>query len=84
MLLITDGYPSEPKNMPRESAEVAATEAKSDGVFIIPIAIQLQFSPEPTPYLQSISSDGTVFDVSDFDLLDDIEEDLFAQVSCQV
>lgn len=84
MLLITDGYPSEPKNMPKESAEVAATEAKSDGVFIIPIAIQLQFSPEPTPYLQSISSDGTVFDVSDFDLLDDIEEDLFAQVSCQV
>jgi Mg-chelatase subunit ChlD len=84
MLLITDGYPSEPKDMPKESAEVAATEAKANGVFIIPIAIQLQFSPEPTPYLQSISSDGTVFDASDFDLLDGIEEDLLAQVSCQV
>lgn len=85
MLLITDGYPSEPEDMPRAYAEAAATAAKSDGVFIVPITIRLQFTPEPTPYLQRISSDGTaLFDVTDFDVLAGLEEDVLAQVSCLV
>ena len=84
MLLITDGYPSVPVDTPQASAEAAATAAKSDGVFIIPITIKLQFTPEPTPYLQRISSDGTALDVSDFGVLDGIEKELIAQVSCQV
>ncbi len=84
MLLITDGYPSEPEDMPQAYAEAAATAAKSDGVFIIPITIKLQFTPEPTPYLQRISSDGTAFDVTEFAVLDGLKDDVLAQVSCQV
>ncbi len=85
MLLITDGYPSMPEGAPRAYAESAALEAKSDGIFIVPITIKLQATVEPTLYLQTISSDGqTIFDVSDFDALDSLEDGLIGAVSCQV
>jgi hypothetical protein len=35
-------------------------------------------------YQEKISSDGTVFDASGFDVLDSLHEKFLAQVSCQV
>lgn len=94
ILLITDGYPSEPqgadgKGSPRAEAERAAEEAKGRGVFIIPVMIVPEYDgsvyvPEPIRYLSGISSDGTVFDATDFSVLDTLRESLLAQVSCQV
>ena len=80
LLLITDGNPSEPANLPEIAASTAATDAKSEGIFIIPVMIK-QWQQ---PYLQGISSDGTVFDASDFNALDTLLERLLEQVSCQV
>jgi len=80
LLLITDGNPSEPENLPEIAATEAATNAKSEGIFIIPVMIK-QWQQ---PYLQGISSDGTVFDASDFNALDTLLERLLEQVSCQV
>lgn len=83
ILLITDGDPSMPLGSPQVDAEQAAAGAKSDGIFIIPVMILPRFLYQET-YLQGISSDGSVFSVSDFDVLDGLHESLLAQVSCQV
>ena len=90
MILITDDDPSEPRNSVEGSAQViaeeAAAQAKGDGVFIIPVMIAPQsstLSPE-LEYLQGISSDGQVFGVSDFDVLDSLQESLLDQISCQI
>ncbi|KAL7537993.1 hypothetical protein ACHAXR_008198 [Thalassiosira sp. AJA248-18] len=86
ILLITDGDPSEPEGTPLWDAQVAATQAKSEGAFIIPLHISQSSSlvPETASYLQSISSDGLVFDVSEFAALGSLEDRLLAQISCQV
>mmetsp|Transcript_27314 Transcript_27314/g.50333 ORF Transcript_27314/g.50333 Transcript_27314/m.50333 type:complete len:355 (+) Transcript_27314:770-1834(+) len=70
ILLITDGDPTEPKGSPRVDAEEAAAEAKAEGVFIIPVMIVPQIAtaglnPETVAYLEEISSDGSVFEVTD-------------------
>jgi len=80
LLLITDGSPSVPEGSPEADAEAAADEAKSEGIFIIPVMIKQEVST----YLQRVSSDGTVFDASDFDDLASLQETLLAQVECQV
>ena len=77
LLLITDGSASEPEGVPGLVAEAAATEAKSKGIFIIPVMIKQWLYV----YLERISSDGTVFDASDFDVLDSLHEKLLARVS---
>ena len=86
MLLITDGDPSEPRGSPQADAEVAAATAKAAyDAFIIPVMIIPQFTtlvPEPLVYLSGISGDGTVFDVSDFDVLDSLQDRLLAKMSC--
>jgi Mg-chelatase subunit ChlD len=79
LLLITDGSPSVPEGSPEAEAEAAAEEAKSEGIFIIPVMIKQEVSA----YLQRISSDGTVFDASDFVDLASLQETLLAQVECQ-
>lgn len=89
ILLITDGDPSEPGDapQPQESAQTAADLAKADDIFIIPIMIIPDFTttvPEPLSYLEGISSDGTVFSAADFQALDNIQESVLKQVSCQV
>lgn len=88
ILLITDDLPSEPRGAPQEDAERAANAAKSDGIFIVPVmVIAPQFTnilQAPLEYLQGISSDGAVFDVSDFGVLNSLRFALLAQVSCQV
>ena len=80
LLLITDGSASEPEGVPGLVAEAAVTEARSKGIFIIPVMIKQWLYV----YLERISSDGTVFDASDFDVLDSLHEKLLAGVSCQV
>jgi hypothetical protein len=80
LLLITDGRASEPGGLPGLVAEAAATEAKSEGIFIITVMIKQWLHA----YLERISSDGVVFDASDFDVLDSLKERLLAQVSCQL
>lgn len=80
LLLITDGSPSEPVFSPEAEAEAAAEEAKSEGIYIIPLMIKQEISL----YLQRLSSDGIVFDASDFDDLPSLRETLLAQVECQV
>jgi hypothetical protein len=64
---------------PEAEAEAAAEEAKSEGIYIIPLMIKQDVSP----YLQGISSDGIVFDATDFDDLSSLRETLLAQVECQ-
>ena len=54
-------------------------EAKSEGIIIIPVMIKQWLYV----YLERISSDGTVFDASNFDVLDSLQEKLLAQISCQ-
>ncbi|KAL7538655.1 hypothetical protein ACHAWF_006162 [Thalassiosira exigua] len=84
ILLITDGMPSDPRDgSPRAAAEEAAAAAKAEGTLITPVMIA-PFSPEPITYLSGISSNGVVFDVSDFTVLDDLRENLLVQISCQV
>jgi len=85
ILLITDGAPSEPAGLPQDAAEEAADAAKADGVFIIPVYIVPKFTAYiPSPYLHGISSDGVVFDVDDFTILDSLRGSLLDTVSCQV
>ncbi len=79
LLLITDGNPSEPASLPEAEAEAAAEVAKSGGVIIVPVMINQAVSS----YLQGISSDGTVLDVSDFDAMVSLQTTLMAQVECQ-
>lgn len=79
LLLITDGSASEPEGVPGLVAEAAAMEAKSEGIIIIPVMIKQWLYV----YLERISSDGTVFDASDFDVLDSLQDKLLAQISCQ-
>lgn len=90
ILLITDGDPSEPgwpnQNAPAIAAEFAATQAKQEGSFIIPVKISHQLSviPPTTEYLEGISSDGSVFDTSDFSMLNNLGGLMVGQVLCQV
>merc|ERR1711957_346119 len=94
VLLITDsGNPSEPRGSgrdPRIDAQKAATEAKADGMFVIPVMIvpqkvmSAELTLETTSYLQNLSSDGSVLEVSDFGMLGSLEDSLLAQVSCEV
>ena len=87
ILLITDGDPSEPGDLPRVAAEEAAAEAKAGGASIIPVMIvpggAAALNPETATYLKEISSDGSIFDVSDFSVLGSLRDSLLAQVSCQ-
>lgn len=85
MLLITDGAPSVPDtNAPLITAN-AATDAKNQGTFIIPILIESptsQYIQEVDFLRNNISSDGNVF-VADFDGLTEIQDTVFDQVTCQ-
>lgn len=85
ILVITDGMPSVPDNQPQKVAETAATNAKGAGTFIIPVLIQdSEFAPETAlAFMENISSDGSVFDVLDFEGLNSIQDSLLTQISCQ-
>lgn len=85
MLVITDGAPSVPDFNPASVATDAATNAKNQDTFIIPVLIEesrFGFSYEENFLKNSISSDGKVF-VADFNGLNDLQDALFEQVTCQ-
>jgi len=83
MLIITDGAPSVPEVDAEGAAANAATNAKNQDTFIIPVLIEEGTAQSPVAFLRdSISSDGNVF-VADFDGLANIENSLFEQVTCQ-
>ena len=85
MLVITDGAPSVPDFNPALVATDAATIAKNQDTFIIPVLIEesrFGFSYEENFLKNSISSDGKVF-VADFNGLNDLQDALFEQVTCQ-
>lgn len=87
MLIITDGSPTIPErpvNAAENAATAAAATAKGLDTFIIPVLIEEQ-NPLDRTFIFSrdnISSDGKVF-VSDFQGLNDLQESLFEQVTCQ-
>ncbi|KAL7483642.1 hypothetical protein ACHAW6_009288 [Cyclotella cf. meneghiniana] len=84
ILLITDGDPSEPKETtPEFAATQAAEEAKATGTFIIPVMIAETLEPETLDYMKGISSDGSVFNVTDFKSLQMLQDTLITHVSCQ-
>jgi Mg-chelatase subunit ChlD len=84
IMLVTDGDPSEPKaTSPELEAMQAADEAESSGIFIIPVMIARTLEVDTWEYMREISSDGSVFNVTDFKSLEMLQESLIAQVSCQ-
>ena len=80
LLLITNGWPTVPGENPRYTSLQAAREAEQRGAFIIPVMItqNVIVTPESTAYLKELSTDGTVFEVSNFGALDSIRESLLA------
>jgi von Willebrand factor type A domain len=80
MMLITDGEPTAPEDDPEGAAISAASQAKNDGIFIIPIFISPTYTFDP--FMSALSSDGKVFDVTSFDELLSLQESLVNQVSC--
>lgn len=82
IMLVTDGVSSEPDFDPFGAAEVAATSAKFDGTFIIPVFISSNNDWGAQEFMQSLSSDGKVFDVTSFAGLNSLLDRLVDQVSC--
>ena len=82
ILLITDGVSTEPENDPEGKAEAAATSAKNDGMLIIPVFISPKNDKNALAFMRRLSSDGEVFDVTDFDGLNSLQNGLVDQVSC--
>ena len=82
IMLITDGVSSEPGFDPEGEALAAARLAKSDGTFIIPVFISPYNDVSAFSFMSQLSSDGKVFDVTDFDSLSSLQDSLITQVSC--
>lgn len=83
ILLITDGVPTVPDYDPEGSAEYAASSAKRDGTFLIPVFISpYGNNVSALSYMRRLSSDRQVFDVASFDSLESLEDRLVTQVSC--
>ena len=82
IMLVTDGVPSEPDFDPEGAAESAASFAKSQGTVIIPVFISPYNDFSALSFMRRLSSDGKVFDVTDFDSLDSLQDSLIEQVSC--
>lgn len=83
MMLITDGVSSEPGFDPQGAAVAAALRAKSDGTFVVPVFISPNGNDSISlSFMRRLSSDGKVFDVSDFDSLNNLQDRLIDQVSC--
>lgn len=83
IVVVTDGVPSQPDFDPDGAALRAATLAKNDGAFIIPVFISPNNNDwSAYDFMRSISSDMKVFDVTDFGKLDGLQDQLVNQVSC--
>mmetsp|Transcript_23427 Transcript_23427/g.46633 ORF Transcript_23427/g.46633 Transcript_23427/m.46633 type:complete len:753 (-) Transcript_23427:85-2343(-) len=82
IMLITDGEPTAPENTAEAAANFMAAQAKSNGMFIIPIFISPTYDAYALSFMRGLSSDDKVFDVTDFDGLLNLQEALVNQVSC--
>mmetsp|Transcript_35757 Transcript_35757/g.60966 ORF Transcript_35757/g.60966 Transcript_35757/m.60966 type:complete len:752 (+) Transcript_35757:58-2313(+) len=82
IMLVTDGESSEPDYDPEGAALAAASSAKYDGTFIIPVFISPDNDWDAFAFMRKLSSDGKVFDVTDFGSLNMLQDRLVDQVSC--
>lgn len=74
--------PSEPDVNPEGAAETAARLVKNDETFIIPVFISPKNDWSALSFMKRLSSDGRVFDVTDFGSLNSLQQTLVDQVSC--
>ncbi|EJK44321.1 hypothetical protein THAOC_37148 [Thalassiosira oceanica] len=81
MILITDGVSTLPQPGPINSTFASADLAKGDDINIIPVFITTT-SSGGLQVMSTISSDGKVFNVTDFGSLEAIEQELIDQVRC--
>ena len=84
MMLITDGVPTTLDNDQEGAATLAASQAKEDGMFIIPVFISPRFDADVLSFMSGLSSDGKVFDVMDYESLDTLKDRLLEEVSCSL
>ncbi|EJK53651.1 hypothetical protein THAOC_26866 [Thalassiosira oceanica] len=83
MLVITDGVSTRPSQNPVDSAIASANLAKGDGINIIPVFITTTSSgQEALDFMSTISSNGMVFSVTNFESLETLEQELVEEVSC--
>lgn len=82
LVLVTDGVPSEPAADPEGAAAAAARAARDDGIVIVPVFIAPDNDGSALSFMRGLSSDGEVFDVTDFASLDSVRDRLVQQVSC--
>mmetsp|Transcript_15800 Transcript_15800/g.36401 ORF Transcript_15800/g.36401 Transcript_15800/m.36401 type:complete len:657 (+) Transcript_15800:52-2022(+) len=84
ILVVTDGVSTAPDGVdPESAAEEAAMQAQFlDDAFIIPVFISPFNDFDALSFMSRLSSDGQVFDVTDFESLASLEERLVEQVSC--
>lgn len=84
ILIVTDGVSTAPDGLdPESAAEEAAMQAQFlDDAFIIPVFISPFNDFDALSFMSRLSSDGQVFDVTDFESLASLEERLVEQVSC--
>lgn len=83
IMLVTDGVPTIPEYNPQAAATDAADDAKDAGTFVIPVFISPTYDVDTIEFMSGLSSDGQVFDVSDFGSLGSLQDSLVNQVSCQ-
>jgi len=87
IMLLTDGETGVSEYVPEGAAESAATSAKSEGTFIIPVLVSPD-APDTNegaiPLLSRLSSSGEVFDFTDYDMAGvlQLQEELLDHVSC--
>jgi len=87
IVLVTDGETGMPNNVPEGAAESAATSAKNEGTFIIPVLVSPD-APDTNegaiPLMSRISSDGEVYDFTDYGVssIAEVQERLIDQILC--
>lgn len=77
IIVITDGAPND-----LISADLAATAAKDAGTTIFPVYVEPFSSSYAFDFMRQISSDGSVFDVTQFEDLDTLQQKLLNRISC--
>ena len=82
LVLVTDGAPTVPEADPEGAAAAAARHAEEDGIAIVPVFIAPDNDAAARAFMRRLSSDGTVFDATDFGGLNALRDRLVTQVSC--
>lgn len=83
IMLITDGLPSTTYLYPEVVAEEEASYAKESGTFMIPIFISENYDAYAGNFMTSLSSNGQFFDVTGFQSLDTLKDELVQTISCK-